>query len=161
MNINLLKLKLKEVKKIEINDVINIDKKYYENTDIKDISDVRVNGKILYHGEDVFELILNIKCSVKVPCSISLELINLDLNINVNENLSSDSDEENNKIINNCIDLIPIIWQNIILEVPLKVVSPNVDRSKMHGDGWRLITDEDEIKQEDPRLEKLKEFLDE
>ena len=68
--------------------------------------------------------------------------------------------EENNKIINNSIDLIPIIWQNIILEVPLKVVSPDIEVKNINGDGWRFITDEEVVEKEiDPRLEKLKEFL--
>ena len=64
------------------------------------------------------------------------------------------------KIINNSIDLIPIIWQNIILEVPLKVVSPDIEVKNINGDGWRFITDEEVVEKEiDPRLEKLKEFL--
>lgn len=155
MNINLLKLKLNQVKKIEISDKINIDKEYLKNTDIKDISEVIVKGKILYHGEDVFELNLNVKCELTIPCSVTLE----DVKVNIDINIEEDITEENNKIINNTIDLIPIIWQNIILEVPLKVVSPNVDRSKLHGNGWKLVTSEDGLKEEDPRLEKLKEFL--
>ena len=76
------------------------------------------------------------------------------------ENIGDDILEENNKIINNSIDLIPIIWQNIILEVPLKVVSPDIEVKNINGDGWRFITDEEVVEKEiDPRLEKLKEFL--
>ena len=159
MKIDLLKLKLNQVKKIDIDDTVKIEEEYLGNSDIKDITDVKVNGKIVYHGEDIFELILNIKTELTMPCSVTLEDVIIPIDINITENLSYDEDAENNKIINNTIDLIPIIWQNIILEVPLKVISPNVDRSTLHGDGWKLITEEEDIKEEDPRLEKLKEFL--
>ena len=68
--------------------------------------------------------------------------------------------EEYVKIIQNSIDILPIIWQNIILEVPLKVVSPDIEVKNINGDGWRFITDEEVVEKEiDPRLEKLKEFL--
>lgn len=158
MNINLLDLKLNKIKEINIDDIVNIDKSFYENTDIRSISDVKIKGKIIYHGEDLFELLLNIDCDLILPCSITLDDVKRHVNINISEDLSENS-EENNKIINNSIDLIPIIWQNIILEVPLKVIGDNVDRSKLHGDGWRLVTDEDELQEKDTRLEKLKEFL--
>ena len=48
-----------------------------------------------------------------------------------------------NNSITNSIDLIPIIWQNIILEVPLKVISPNVQYENLKGDGWKFITEEE------------------
>lgn len=158
MIINLLKLKLNQERKITINETVNIDKDYYKNTDIKNIGDIKLNGNILYHGEEFFELALHIKCDITLSCSITLEDVILPIDININENLGVD-EEENNKIVNNSIDLIPIIWQNIILEVPLKVISPNVDRSKLQGNGWKLVTEEEELEKEDPRLEKLKDFL--
>lgn len=158
MKIDLLKLKLNQVKEIIIDNKIKLDKQIYSNTDIRNIDDIYLKGNIVYHGDESFELKLNIKTILVLPCSITLDNINYPIDININEDLG---EEENTKIINNSIDLIPIIWQNIMLEVPLKVVSENVDRSKFKGDGWRLITDEKELKEKDTRLEKLKEFLNE
>lgn len=162
LEISLLKLKLNQVNHIDIDNIVEIDSSYYENTDIKEIDEVHLKGKVIYHGEDEYELILNIKCNLTLECSISLEKVVKPIDIDISEYISQiDANiTENNKIINNTIDLIPIIWQNIILEVPLKVISPNVDRSKLHGDGWKLVTDEEELKENiDPRLEKFKEFL--
>ena len=160
MNINLLKLKLNEVKEINIDDVVTIDEDFYKNTDIKKINEVKVKGRIVYHGDDVFEVILNVICDLTLPCSVTLDDVTRHININFNEDISENS-EENYKIINNTIDLIPIIWQNILLEVPLKVTKENIDRSKYHGDGWRLVTDEEELNERDTRLDKLKEFINE
>lgn len=158
MNVDLLKLKLNQVKEIVINDTTTIDSSFYEHTDIRSISEVKVKGKITSHGDDIFEISLNIICDLTLPCSITLDDVKRHINIKISEDISENS-EENNKIINNSIDLIPIIWQNILLEVPLKVTKENVDRSKFHGDGWRLITEEEELKEKDTRLDKLKEFL--
>lgn len=165
MIINLTKLITKLTDKIIIDDEIEIDKSYLENTDIKDISKVKVKGDITSY-QNQYELNLNIKCTLILTCSISLKDVNYDINIDVNEVIGEDSDsvdiEENNKIINNTIDLIPIIWQNIILEVPLKVISPDVKLENVKGDGWRFITEEEVMEKDiDPRLEKLKQFLDE
>ena len=165
MIINLTKLITKLTDKIIIDDEIEIDKSYLENTDIKDISKVNVKGDITSY-QNQYELNLNIKCTLILTCSISLKDVKYDINIDVNEVIGEDSDsvdiEENNKIINNTIDLIPIIWQNIILEVPLKVISPDVKPENIKGDGWRFITEEEVMEKDiDPRLEKLKQFLDE
>ena len=140
---------------------VNIDKSYLEGSDIKDISTVHVTGDISPFNDN-FEVNLNIKCTLVLVGSISLNDVNYDIDINISEIIGENSVkfEENNKIINNSIDLIPIIWQNIILEVPLKVVSPDIEVKNINGDGWRFITDEEVVEKEiDPRLEKLKEFL--
>ena len=165
MIINLTKLITKLTDEILIDDEIDIDKEYLKNTDIKDISKVKIKGNIKeFEGE--YNLNLNIKCTLTLVCSISLKDVKYNINIDINEVISDNNEsidiEENNKIINNTIDLIPIIWQNIILEVPLKVISDDVKVENINGDGWRFITDEKVVKKDiDPRLEKLKEFLDE
>ncbi len=165
MIINLTKLITKLTDEILIDDEVYIDKEYLKNTDIKDISKVKIKGNIKeFEGE--YNLNLNIKCTLTLVCSISLKDVKYDINIDINEVISDNNEsidiEENNKIINNTIDLIPIIWQNIILEVPLKVISDDVKVENINGDGWRFITDEKVVKKDiDPRLEKLKEFLNE
>ena len=70
-----------------------------------------------------------------------------------------DNNEEYIKIINNSIDIMPIIWQNIVVEIPIKVVSPNLDDVKLEGDGWKLLKEEELNDEVDPRLEKLKDLL--
>ena len=165
MIINLTKLVTNLSKEILIDEVINLDKSYLDNTDIRDISEIYVKGSIK-PLEDNYELNLNVKCTLTLVCSISLKDVKYDINININDIIGESNEytdlEENNKIINNTIDLIPIIWQNIILEVPLKVISPDIDVKNIQGDGWKFITEEEvNNKDIDPRLEKLKDFLNE
>ena len=165
MIINLTKLITNLCDEISFDENININKDYLNGTDIKDISSIKVRGSII-PSEEVFELNMNIKCTLTLVCSISLKDVKYDIDIDVNDLIGESNEyveiEENNKIINNTIDLIPIIWQNIILEVPLKVISPDVKIENLQGDGWKFVTDEKvDNKDIDPRLEKLKDFLNE
>ena len=165
MIINLTKLITNLSNELLIDEEVQIDKSYLENTDIRDISKVHVKGNIKPYNDN-FELNLNVKCTLTLICSISLKDVKYDINIDINDIIGEENEdvdlEENNKIINNTIDLIPIIWQNILLEVPLKVISPDVKVENMSGDGWKFITEEKvNNKDIDPRLEKLKDFLNE
>ena len=160
MNINLSKLLNHQVDEIVIDEIINMPKEYL-NDDIKDISEVKVKGNIT-NNDYLIELNLNISCNLTLICSISLKDVDFPVNINVNEELSEEDSEEFNKILNNSIDLLPIIWQNILMEIPMKVVSPDVKEENVYGDGWKFITNEEEEDKEiDPRLSKLKDLLDE
>ena len=108
----------------------------------------------------MISLNLNIKCVLTLICSISLKDVKYDVDIDIEEEISEENDE-NMKILNNSIDLLPIIWQNILMEIPIKVVSPDIEEKNIYGDGWKFITDEEEDNEIDPRLSKLKDYLDE
>ena len=158
MNINLSKLLCNQTDEIVINEEIDIPKEYL-NDDIRDISKVSVNGSITNDGY-MLSLRLNIKCVLTLICSISLKDVKYDVDTSIEEEISEENDE-NMKILNNSIDLLPIIWQNILMEIPIKVVSPDIEEKNIYGDGWKFITDEEEDKEIDPRLSKLKDYLDE
>lgn len=161
MIIDLTKLIYNQVDSISIDDKVIIPKDYLTN-DIRDISEVKINGNITEEGES-YLVDLNIKCDLTLICSVSLKDVKYPIDININEIISENGEnlEDFDKIINNSIDLVPIIWQNILLEVPIKVVSPDVKVENIYGDGWKFITNEEEDKEIDPRLEKLKDFLSE
>ena len=159
MNINLSKLLYNQVDEIVINEEIDIPKDYLTD-DIRDISKVIVNGNITNDGY-MISLNLNIKCTLTLICSVSLKDVKYDVDIDINDEISEENDEKNMKILNNSIDLLPIIWQNILMEIPIKVVSPDIEEKNIYGDGWKFITDEEEDEKIDPRLSKLKDYLDE
>ena len=159
MNINLVKLLNNLEDEIIIDEVVEIPKEYL-NKDIKDISKVKVNGNITTDGY-MIEANLNIKCDLTLVCSVSLKDVKYPIDIDIKEEISDDSEEEFDKILNNSIDLLPIIWQNILMEIPMKVVSPDIKEENIYGDGWKFITEEEENKEIDPRLSKLKDYLSE
>ena len=162
MNIDLTKLISAEVDEISINDSVEIPKEYLSGTEIKDISKVNIEGSITENGES-YDLYLNIKCNLTLVCSVSLKDVKYPIDIDINEIISQTGEnlEDFCKIVNNSIDLVPIIWQNILVEVPIRVVSPDIKEQNIYGDGWKFVTTEEENKEIDPRLEKLKDFLSE
>ena len=160
MIIDLTKLLYSQTDKILIDNEVTIPKSYLDNTDIKDISKVLVSGEIVDEGL-VLSVNLNIKCDLTLICSVSLKDVNYPVNINICEIISDNDEnlEDFDKIINNSIDLLPIIWQNILVEVPMKVVSPDYEEKNIYGNGWKFITTKEENNEIDPRLSKLKDFL--
>ena len=146
--------------KILIDDVVNIPEIYLKNTDIRKISDVRINGYI-YEVNDKYNLNLNIKGKMVLPCARTLKDVLYPFNITIDEEI----DENNNeyyKIIKNTLDIFPIVWQNIVMEVPLRVIDPDSkDIPLTKGDGWILQSDDNKKEEIDPMLSKLKDFISE
>lgn len=142
---------------IVIDELIGLPKELYEKTDIRKLSKIRLEGIINDIGNDVFNISVNVKGEMILPCSLSLEDVNYPFEININENVgNSDDFEENYKIVSNTLDILPILWENIVLEIPSKVIKPGV-KMKTEGDGWSLAND-GEVKNN--QLGDLKELLD-
>ena len=125
---------------IEIEQFVEIDPSYYKDTDIIKLSKVFVNGTISLDSSENIECDFKIKGDMILNDSISLEEISYPFECEFNEIL-----EENDKNFENTLDIIPILWENIVLEVPLKFTKVK-DVSKFSGDGWKIISEE-ELKQ--------------
>ena len=143
---------------IDISNTYNISKEYFENTDVLALNEIEVNGKI-YQGmseDDPDELVEYIKCNIKgtmtIADSISLEPVEYPFSIEYDDII-----EENCKKSENTLDIFQFLWENIVLEIPLQFTKVK-DLSKFHGDGWKLIS-EDELKtSNNPFNDLLKDF---
>ena len=149
MNISLIKLFSRSADRIDINEEIVIPEEYY-TSDIKEISPVKLNGYLYLDELDNLSIDLNVQCDLTLKSSITLNDVDFPININIDD---LELDDENNKKITNSIDLLPIIWQNILVEIPIRVTDSSNDEN---------ISDKYIKKEEiDERLSKLKDFLDE
>ena len=150
MIIKLESLNSSVVDEILLDEEVVFDKEYFENTDIIDLKNVKVKGRIYNNESD--ELVLEAKITgiMILEDSISLE--------NVEYSFSSDVEEilKNNQ---NSIDIIPILWQNIVLEVPLRFTTVK-DYSKYSGNGWKLIDEKKELSN-NPFIELSKNYKEE
>ena len=79
-----------------------------------------------------------------LPCSITLKEVEYPFDIETDVKISNEDelDDECVRINQNSIDIIPIIWQNIVLEIPIKVVSEDAYDNEIEGNGWKLIRED-------------------
>ena len=158
MNIDLLRLKNNVDKVIEINEDISFDCFDFSGTDLIDLKDVHVSGNLTKDSMDDICLYLSVSGVMVLPCAITLEEVLHNFSFVVDDKLENILEElKNDKKIENTIDILPIIWENILMEIPMRVVSPNAKLDNLKGDGWRFVTDE--VKSVNPELEKLKDLL--
>ena len=157
MKIDLTKLIYNNLYKIPVKGKIIIPNDMLENTDIRKISKVEVEGFIL-NNEEEYELDINVSGVMILPCARTLKDVNYPFNIKINE-VIGENDDNSLEIIQNRLDIFPIVWQNILVDVPLRVLAPDAKEESLEGDGWRLITEDTNEEAIDPRLAKLKDYI--
>lgn len=155
MNIDITRLKSGIDSNVLIDLNYSFTKEQLENTNILELNDVKIKGEITNGIED-YHIKLSINGTMILPCSISLKPTKYPFSIEIDDDLSEFLEEnlENNQ---NSIDIFPIIWENILMEIPLKVVNEDLSDVKKEGEGWKFITDKEE--RINPELEKLKDLL--
>ncbi len=161
MEIDLSLLHSQTVAEIDISGKYTLPKEYFENTSLLEAKDLKVRGKIYQNSdEEDFDTLedyvqVEIKGTLTLEDSISLEPISYPILIEYDDIL-----EENCKKNENTLDIFQFLWENIVLEIPLQFTKVD-DLSKFHGDGWKLIS-EDELKtKNNPFQELLKDFKEE
>ena len=135
-----------------INDTIIIPKSYYENSGVLDIKNLQVNGRFYYDSENELWGDFLIDGILIIKDSISDEDVEYPISIKYNDIL-----DETLKKDENTLDLFEFLWENIVLEIPLKFTKV-MDLSEFHGDGWKLISEEDRISSSNPFNDLLKNF---
>lgn len=143
MEIDLTRLIHNYVEMIEINEEVVIPIEYLAHAEIKALSPLLVKGFMRVTGDGLYALNLKIKGEMTLVCAVTLGDVKYPLDFTMEEILSENEDDEEDylRINQNTIDFLPIIWQNILLEVPLKVTSKDAYQAKLKGNGWELIQD--------------------
>ena len=67
--------------------------------------------------------------------------------------------EENERNFKNTIDILPIIWENILMEIPMRVVNSDISSIPKEGKGWKLIDEDEEEENINPEFAKLKDLF--
>lgn len=157
MNIDLTRLRSGVDKKVVIDLNYSFDKEMLGN-DIKSLDNVKISGEITRNSMDDYILNVNIKGTAILTCTITLKDVPYDFNIDINDSLVVLFEEVGINIenIDNTIDILPIIWENIVMEIPTYVVSPGASSTELEGDGWTLNKSK---KQENSELSKLKDLF--
>ena len=135
MEINLLPLD--QNKSIDIDTTCNFTN--FEGTDIQKMTEVKVTGTITKDVADDYFISLNIQGTMTLPDSLTLEPVEYPFDINVDENLEEVA--ENFKKSDKTIDILPIIWENILMEIPIRVTGKDSKALKTEGEGWSFVED--------------------
>lgn len=138
MNIDMTSLLTNKEDNIKVDMDVVIDKELLDKSDIRQINDVHVNGKIVNDYDEGYLFKGNIKGVMVLPDDLTLKDVSCPFNSTLDEKVTDDAINEDNGL-----DLMPILWQNILTEIPSKVNSGNRD-IKLEGKGWRVIS-EDEV----------------
>ena len=132
--------KLNNYNHLDIDSTVEFPKDFYQTLDIRDIKDTKVTGEINITLEDDLELNLFVKGTFILPCAVTLEDVYHNFEVNIEENLGKFDNFY--KIGQNTIDILPFIWENIVSEVPIRVVKEGVEINYTSGDGWELVSEE-------------------
>ena len=142
---------------IEINQEVLKDEELDKR--IFDLKDAYVKGKVRIVSNSEIILECNFKGTMIIADSITLEPIPYPFSIDISENLAEISENYDNvyEKSQNTLDLKRVLWQNIVLEVPISFT--NCKDALIRGNGWELRNENKKVEEIDPRLEKLKDLL--
>lgn len=160
MQIDITRLKSGMDDFIELEQSISFPKEELEKVDLLDLQEVTVIGKMTkdYLGNYVLEA--TISGTMILPCALTLKPVPYPFTTEVTGNIEGLLEEINeiDKKTENTIDILPIIWENILMEIPMKVVSDEAKDLKLEGDGWKLITEQTKG-EVNPELQKLEDLF--
>lgn len=154
MIIDISKLLLNMEDVLEINEDVNIPLEYLNNCNIRKLDDIRFNGTIVKLVDDSIELNGVIIGVMILPDDITLENVSYPFNIKIEEKIEN---------FTNLLDITDILWQNILVEIPSKVHSPKNENVTIKGDGWRVITEDEFLKEQSSNnpFTELKQMIEE
>jgi len=146
MIIDLLRLRNGIDKKILIDEYHSFSKEELDAVGVTEMNNVHIEGEISLNSLKELYLSLEVTGIMVIPCAITLKPVECPINVVIEGDLSEihENYEENDKNYINSLDILPIIWENILMEIPMRVIAPDAELSVSSGDGWRIVTDEEE-----------------
>lgn len=144
---------------LEIDQDVTLDKELYKNANLLDLKELHIMGNVNYDYENHLVLQLEVNGVFVLEDSITLEAIDYPFTCEVEEkieNLEEDCGDFYEKS-KNTLDISEILWENIVLEIPISVSNSSSDDLTLQGEGWELRNEN--TKKIDPRLAPLEELL--
>ncbi len=131
--------KLNNYNYLDISGDVEIPKNFYGTMDIRDIKNVKVKGSLRINEIDEVETDLEVSGEFILPCAVTLEDVSYEFRTNIQENMGNFNDFYDK--CQNTLDILPLLWENIVSEVPMRVVKEGISVTNISGDGWELISE--------------------
>ena len=157
MELNLAELTNKSVT-YDNDFVINADT--YKEVGILDLKNLHVTGDISLNSVSMLAVNLTVTGIMVIPDSVTTEPVDYPFTSKIEEeyDINDENFLEYYQKEQNILDIMKILWENIVLEVPMRFTVTK--DAHLSGDGWSLGEDKNKDDQIDPRLAKLAELLD-
>jgi len=140
-------------KKINIDNDVNISEELLNSSSIRKLSNVHFQGYLEKIVDDTYELAGDLTGTMIIPDDITLEDYEYNFTSKIEEKI-----DETRINFQKSIDITEDLWQNILVEIPLRAVNSKNENLKLEGDGWRLIS-EDEVSTSNNPLSGLEDLL--
>jgi uncharacterized protein len=138
---------------------------------IRDLSPIHVTGRADISSEKI-TFHLRIQGTFVLPCARTLNDVHYPIDIQTLETFLLKSlpyeemeEEEVHRVQGDVIDLLPIVKELLLLEVPMQVFSDEAEGELPSGKGWEVMSEEDALSKDDeekpidPRLAALSKFF--
>ena len=137
-----------------------IDADTYKEVGILDLKNLHVTGDISLNSVSMLAVNLTVTGIMVIPDSVTTEPVDYPFTSKIEEeyDINDEFFLEYYQKEQNILDIMKILWENIVLEVPMRFTA--TEDAHLSGDGWSLGLDKNKEEQIDPRLAKLSELLD-
>ena len=158
MELNLTTLNNGEV--VKYDEDFTIDPDTFKSVGIIDLKNLHVTGSIYLNSMSILVIDLKVTGVMVLADSVTTEPIDypftskIDEEVDINDQIFLEYYQKTQNIL----DIMKILWENIVLEVPMRFTT--TEDAHLSGDGWSLGEDKNKDDQIDPRLAKLAELLD-
>lgn len=138
----------------------SVDLSLYQNKDIHDLKDLYLKGEIYLNSVSMLVVRLEITGIMVIPDSVTTALVDYSFTSKIDEeyDLNDENFLEYYQKSQNILDIMKILWENIVLEVPMRFTL--TEDAHLSGEGWSLGENKNEDNNIDPRFAKLSELLD-
>ncbi|WP_053368837.1 YceD family protein [Bacillus sp. FJAT-27245] len=154
-------------KELAIDELVNADEIKEIDSSVRGVSPIRVTGRA-----DIgpHKAVFNIRLTghLVLPCSRTLVDVNYPVDVETTEtflfNTSGyETDEEAHQVKGDVVDLMPVIREILLLEIPIQVFCNDANpegAAPQSGKDWEVVREEDKSNRIDPRLAGLAKFFD-
>lgn len=109
----------------------------YIDDRIINLENIRVTGCIIDNGTDDYELNFHLTGIMNLKSAINNNKVPYKLDVNYNDFVNNLV--ENYKKSSNSLDILPIIWENILLEIPIRATNDTDVYESTSGEGWEIL----------------------
>ena len=158
MELNLITLSNDGI--VEYDTDFTIDCDLYQSVGILDLKNLHVKGNIQLNSASMLVFDLTVTGIMILPDSVTTLPVEYPFTSKIEEEFDINDENflEYYQKTQNILDIMKILWENIVLEVPMRFTVTK--DAHLSGDGWSLGEDKNKDDQIDPRLAKLAELLD-